>query len=112
MSLIGIILLFLVIWYVVRPTVKFFWTVNRLRNRARAAYGDTARQAQPAGRKAGWTTPAPRKKKIERNVGEYIEYEEITITSDTSDTSGSGDHSTRYTAVEQQVTDVEWEDVK
>lgn len=111
MSLIGIILLFLFIWYVVRPAVKFFMTVNRLRDQARSAYqnrwGGSQRQSE---RKAGWTAPVKRKKKkIDRNVGEYIEYEEITHISASSESTTSGQ--TRYSSTEEQVTDVEWEDI-
>lgn len=109
MSLIGIILLFLFIWYVVRPAVKFFMTVNRLRDEARSAYQNRAPRPQNE-RKAGWTAPVRRKKKIDRNVGEYIEYEEITRVSAPNAPNQSGQSG--YTFTEEQITDVEWEDIK
>lgn len=108
MSLIGIILLFLFVWYVVRPAIKFFMTVNRLRDEARTAYHNQASRRQGE-RKAGWTAPVKRKKIIDRNVGEYIEYEEITNISESSASNTSAQ--THYTS-EEQITDVEWEDIK
>lgn len=109
MSLIGLILLFLFIWYVVRPTVKFFMTVNRLRDQARSAYQNGAPK-QPRSRRPGWTVPSARKKKIDRGVGEYVEYEEIACT--TRESSADTGRDTVHTQVEEQITDVEWEDIK
>lgn len=60
-------------------------------------------------RKAGWTAPAVRRKKIEKNVGEYVKFEELP-----ADPMHPDDGATRvtYTRTEVQITDVEWEDIK
>lgn len=58
-------------------------------------------------------SPAPvKKKKIEPGTGEYVKYEEISIQESTyTETRSSAGQSTSIVA-EQQITDVEWEDIK
>lgn len=48
-------------------------------------------------------------KKIARDVGEYIEFEEITVSAKMTDDEGN---TVRYTATEQQIEDIEWEDIR
>lgn len=52
----------------------------------------------------GWTSPSPKKKKIDPKTGEYVKFKEVSVT-ETTNESGS------YTSVEEQVTDVTWEDI-
>lgn len=108
MSLFGLILLILFLWFVLRPVLRFFLTVKRLQNEARRATGQG--EPKPRERKAGWTTPAARRKKFGSDIGEYVEYEEITATSTPPATkqAESGGH----TRAESQIVDVEWEDIK
>lgn len=118
----AILLLLILFYFFIRPAYKVWKAVSAARRQAsemndafrRAAGidpGQQRRQAQQsrASRKGGWTAPAPRRKKIDPAVGEYIKFKEVetetTITSD--DTSSS----TRTTIVEQQVEDVKWEDI-
>ena len=66
---------------------------------------------EPRQRKAGWSAPAAKPKKIGKDVGEYVAYENITVSeTTTSTTTDSGGSTTVYT--ESRITDVEWEDVK
>ncbi len=111
MSLFGLILLILFLWFVLRPVLKFFLTVKRLQNEARRATGQGRHsEHSQRERKAGWTTPAARRKKFGSDIGEYVEYEEITATSTPPATkqAESGGH----TRTESQIVDVEWEDIK
>ncbi len=112
MSLFGLILLILFVWFVLRPVIRFFMTVNRLQREARRAAAGQARRSQPQSseRKAGWTTPASRRKKFDRNIGEYIEYEEVTTVS-TPHAAEQAENG-KYTRTESQIVDVEWEDIK
>ncbi len=60
------------------------------------------RQSQPS------QNPRPKREKIIKpDEGEYVEFEEITST--TQSYSGDGK---KYTYTEEQVTDAEWEDIK
>ncbi len=59
---------------------------------------------------AGQQTAKPaHKKKIDPSVGEYIEFQEVSCTVETSDSQGNRHI---YTQTEQQIVDVEWEDIK
>lgn len=85
--------------------------VLRVRRKFREAFSGTSddrRESDPRRHRGRDAEAARRKKKIGRDVGEYVEFEEVACTVETDD----GSSSTTYTATEQQVTDVEWEDVK
>lgn len=120
MSFIGIILLFIFLYYVVRPLVKAWMAYRKLRNGDFSVFGEffgqpgsqkhtSARNADGT-RKAGWTKPVIKKKKISSDVGEYVKFTEIrteTTTTIHDDPTSSSDFT-----IEQQITDVEWEDIK
>lgn len=87
-------------------------TVSRLQREARRAANRDPHDAPKAHeRKAGWTAPASYRKKIDRNIGEYIEYEEITTISAPSTPNDGGDKG-NYIHTESQIVDAEWEDIK
>ena len=122
MSLFGVILLFLFIYYVVRPLVRAWLAYRKLRNGDFSVFGDFFGQPgsqkesasrQPDGtRKAGWTKPKAKKKKISSDTGEYVKFTEIS--SETNQSTEHNSNNSSYTdfTVEQQITDVEWEDIK
>lgn len=64
-----------------------------------AAYGQASRNPAPQ-------KPA-HKKKITRDVGEYVAFSEV----ETTVTDHTGDKTTEIKYNEQQITDVEWEDL-
>lgn len=106
MSLFLLFLIFVIV-LILMPVFRFARRVNAMRtqfnemaSRARQAYGGERHQ-EPA------SAPVRRRKRISRDVGEYVEYEEVAATSRTT----SEYH--EYTGVvEDQISDVEWEDVK
>ncbi len=111
MSLFGLIILILFLWFVLRPVLRFFMTVKRLQNEARRATGqDRHDESKRHERKAGWTTPAARRKKFGTDIGEYVEYEEVAATSTPPVTKQA--ESGEQTRAESQIVDVEWEDIK
>lgn len=71
----------------------------------------------------GWTTPAPKKKKIDPEQGEYIKFKEVTVdvsqtTTAESEAAGysrrdgsSGGTTYSYTE-EEQITDISWEEIR
>lgn len=127
----AIFFLIILFYFFIRPAYKVWKAVNSARNRARgmndafrrAAGMDSAGGQEPerkrASRKGGWTTPAPKRKKIDPGVGEYITFKEVEAgspeTTGMSGTAGStgtaADNRERTAVAEQQVEDVKWEDV-
>ena len=119
MTIVFILLFIFIIW----PIIRVAWTVHRLRSQARKAYEQMYQQAtgqgdRPAGnrsRKAGWSRPdAMPAKKIHREDGEFVSFEEIKVASaDYHTSSSSSTSSARYTNVkiEQQIEDADWEEV-
>lgn len=110
--------LILIFIFIIWPIIRVGWTIHRMRSQARKAYEEMyARatggnpEAQPS-RKAGWSRPAKAKaKKIDSSVGDYVTFEEIKAETTQSDFSSRGTDS-RTVVTEQQITDVEWEEVK
>jgi len=121
------ILILIIVFYVfVRPAWKIWSAVNSARRQAREM-GDAFRRAagvdpaeerrrgeerRRASRKGGWTSPAPRRKKIDPGVGEYVKFKEVSAddTASTSSDAGGGAAATAAQS-EPQVVDVKWEDV-
>lgn len=111
-----IFLIFILI-FIVWPLVKTFIRINRMRRQARdifnSHYGrQTSQQADTAssaGRKAGWSRPAASKaKKITKDVGEYVAFQELPPQYSGNDSSKGG----ATVVSESQITDVEWEDIR
>ncbi|MBD5366882.1 MAG: DUF4834 family protein [Bacteroides sp.] len=112
---IGLLLLILLAIWIVPKLVRGYVFVHRVRSQMRdiqdQMYGGTAgnTRQQQRRRKSGWSAPITRKrKKIDPQVGEYVKFEEIAT--ETTVTDDKGDSTTTY-KVEQQVTDIEWEDL-
>lgn len=106
-----IFLIILAVWIVPR-IVRGYLFVHRIRKQARSMYEQMYNTAgpqpgNPTKRRPGWSAPAPRRKKIDPEIGEYVKFQEIAVTE--TDTARSED--TTYT-VEQQVSDAVWEDIK
>lgn len=104
------------------PVIKAMLAINRARKQARQMYEQAQRAADEEARRrrpGGWSAPSghghdtnrPSGKKINPDDGEYVEWEDISVSSSAysaeKDTSAGR---TRFTA-EEQVIDVEWEDL-
>lgn len=126
MSIFGLLFLFIILWFLIIPLVKLLWRANK---QARA-WRDFYRQATGTGSGASSRSRSPfgsarkqqqhrqqRAKVFTKDVGEYVDFEEITDT-ETTTTTGRGSTTertrthTRYQGpAEPQVTDAEWEDI-
>ncbi|MCH5345585.1 MAG: DUF4834 family protein [Muribaculaceae bacterium] len=108
-----IFLLVLLFIFVVRPIWRVYSAVRRQQRQTRDFFrsmGIDPDDARNQRRQQQQQPPKPpRKKKIDSTVGEYIDYEEITVSSTQTQTS-TGE--TVSYEVQQQITDVEWEEVK
>lgn len=108
-------ILLLIVIFVLWPVIRVAYTIYRLRRQAREAFrqatGNADAYQQPRRNKAGWSRAAKSHKKvIDPTEGEYVDWEKITVT-ETSTTTESTETGSR-TVTEQQVTDVEWEDIR
>ena len=115
MSFFSLLLLFLFVYFIVIPMGRLYMRIRRGRrqfNDMFSAFGGnpSARaSAQSGSRPGGWNTAPGRKKKFSREEGEYVDFEEVE-TASCSYNPGTGQSEIHYT-VEQQITDVEWEDL-
>lgn len=110
--------LLLILGFILLRLLRFFLTIRRLHNKARAQWRRATNQAygqQPDGdgyreRPGGWSSDLvrPRKKIITRDVGEYVKFTEVK-TGNQQTTDGRGTGYTSYR--ESQVSDAEWEDI-
>lgn len=122
MSLFGLFLLIIFGYFIIWPVVKVLLRINAAKRQFRdmmnggpaAAAGFGAGGRDESRRKGGWSrAPRRRRKKIPDDTGEYVAFEEITVTQTvTESTAGGGEHARTDYTVEQQIIDVEWEDVK
>jgi hypothetical protein len=102
-----VLLIFLA--YILWPVVKGMIYVRKVQRNVRDAFEQAARGNGPASNTAG--SPR-RKKKIDKDVGEYVEFEDITTASSSySETVEGPDGSRRVAESESQVVDAEWEEI-
>jgi len=113
MDIIIILILIFIIW----PIIKAAWHIYRLQNKARQMFSQAANAQQSAPRdtqqrKAGWSSPVNRKKKkISRDVGEYVAYETIITSETTSTDSKKSENQTYGSSSESRISDADWEEI-
>lgn len=121
LTLFGTIIFVYVMWLVVKPLAarymrrKFQQKVNDMFRQAMGgaaggapfgAYGGNGATKQPQPEK-------PAKRKIfSKDEGEYIEFEEVQIHVEYTETTVSDSQSPAYTPREPQVSDADWEEIR
>ena len=116
-----ILVIIFCIWII--PKLLRWWIMRKLRKNAGSMFEQFARAAGAAGpqsqatpdqkqtsRKGGWQR-AQHDKKITPDEGEYVDYDEVTVTIDETTTDGSTTTHTHIEASETRIEDVEWEDI-
>lgn len=114
MEIIIILLIIFVLW----PIIRVVWAAYKLKRGYESAMRNArqaAREANRASRPAGWATPrGPKAKVVNQNEGEYVEWEEITVSQEATSTDGNA-KSARRTKVSSYITerisDADWEDI-
>ncbi|MDE6280041.1 MAG: hypothetical protein K2M05_08730 [Paramuribaculum sp.] len=110
MNLIILLFIAFVGWVVLKVFRIFFSTYSFIRNAKQQAYeafGFSSDSNQSERRSRRGPSRHTTRKRIDPNVGEYVEYEDLPpINSDPSESSNIN-----YT-VEEQITDVEWEEIR
>lgn len=114
------LLILLLVIFVLWPIARAVWMVYKLRRQARKAFEQFGQQQEAYRRRqeaehrpAGWQPAPQRKKIIGKDQGEYVEWEEVTVTVETTTTENSSERDVKNrTAAEPQISDAEWEDIK
>lgn len=107
--------LLIIILFVVWPLLRFYMMLRKAQRQARDAFSQFQGEGKDGSRqrKGGWSGGRQsRKKVIDRNVGEYVEFEEVEISRDSETKTGSDSRKESGYKVEQQVVDAEWEEIK
>lgn len=112
-------LLLLFIIFIVVSVVRVAWTIHKVRRQYRQAFeaarGQASRQQSDSNRhRGGWSVPRRKKGKVvDRNEGEYVEWEEVTVSGYSASTDGNGSRGdSENIRVEERITDAEWEEIK
>lgn len=110
-SLIILIIIVIILW----PLIKVFWSVfsqarriNRFMKDPMSAFTGGAAPGGGEQRRESSPRPRRRKKKIARDVGEYVDYVEVSRTETTA--TSDGESKVKY-RTEEQVTDIKWTDL-
>lgn len=112
MGIFFILFLIFIFWFLIRPVFRLWYTVRNAQKQANDFFRGTTGNR---GQSAGYAQREPRQrsyrrshKKIDPNVGEYVEFEEISTYHGSSSDTGSTVKFTR----ESQIEDAEWEDLR
>lgn len=114
MSFFALIFLFL-LGFILWPVIKFGWKLFTIRRQLNNIYGQRAGGGASGGGGSFWNrsgrpqSPKAKRSRIDRNVGEYVEFEELAVDVE-------AETQRQYKKVEferqQQISDVEWEEVR
>lgn len=115
-TLLFLLFFFWLIYIVLRPVIRAWRAYSKMKSGNFDIFSDLFGQpgaqhtsnADNSSRRGGWTMPRRRKrKKITKEMGEYVKFSDVAASAQTS----SSSETESYTATEQQVVDVEWEDI-
>lgn len=111
MSLFFFLFIIFIVWCLLHPIIRVWTTVRQAQKQANdffsAASGGTRQSGSRRKENRSQQRRRPRKK-IDPNVGEYVEFEEISVYSSTNTYQ---EREVKFTP-EQQIEDAEWEDIK
>lgn len=124
-----IIFLIIFLIFIFSPVWRFWRAIMRARRQMRDLddafrragfqnpYGspeerEQQRRREQTSRRGGWSTPPKKRKKIDKETGEYVKFTEVKVseTEQTAATDAESGASAKF-RVEEQVTDVTWEDL-
>lgn len=102
-----IFLIFILYWFVIRPYLRVRKVMRNAQRQANDFFGGAGAPFGGRTRKAQRQNPSPRRhrKKIGSDVGEYIEFEEISSATTYTYTE------TKY-ETEEQISDADWEEIR
>ena len=107
----------MILWPLIKIGWRIYYIQRQMKQAYRAAAGQSTRQARgresdASNRKGGWSAGHPSKKIIEKNEGEYVAFEEVTVTSATDYTATTESGGKVSVEITSQVSDAEWEEIR
>ena len=111
MSLFFFLFIIFIAWFLLRPIIRVWTTVRRAQKQANDFFNAASGDTRQSGNRRRETRSQQRRrpqKKIDPNIGEYVEFEEISVYSDANTYQ---QHEVKFSP-EQQIEDAEWEDIK
>lgn len=109
----------MVLWPLIKIGWRIYYIQRQMKQAYRAAAGQSGRQssrgdreADPSRRKGGWSAGHPSKKIIDKSEGEYVAFEEVTVTSTTDYTASTESGGKVSVEITSQVSDAEWEEIR
>lgn len=109
----------MILWPLIKIGWRIYYIQRQMKQAYRAAAGQSGRQSSranresdPSKRKGGWSAGHPSKKIIDKNEGEYVAFEEVTVTSTTEYTATSESGDKVSVEITSQVSDAEWEEIR
>ena len=105
----GTFLLALFLVFIVWPLVKFLWAIRKAHKQARKAFEQATGTQWKQYKKESKTPPVNKEKIFDKNVGEYVDFEDIETASATTTENTT---QAQQAKIEHQIEDAEWEEIK
>ena len=103
---IALIIIMLVWFFILAPFIRLIRISRQWRN----TFADATRRARETRNPGAERKPKRPKKKIDHNVGEYVEFTE-TVDDRRTETGPGNDSGSSSAETESQIVDVSWEDI-
>lgn len=116
MTFILLLIIFFILWPVLRTGWRIWSQMRSMRRFMADPMAEMNRHARQQRQRQGYSSgqqsprPAKKKKKIARDVGEYVEYTEIEVSQQQHEADSRGSQ-TKFRR-EEQISDISWVDIK
>ncbi|MCM1067591.1 MAG: hypothetical protein NC418_08485 [Muribaculaceae bacterium] len=116
MSILILIIVIFILWPLLKTGWRIWMQMRSMRRFMADPAGEMRRQAERRARQGGSRQSAPqpevKKKKISRDVGEYVEFTEIELSAEEREASRPDGGGSRTIRTEEQISDIKWVDIK
>jgi hypothetical protein len=112
LSILLILLIVFILWPLIRNAWRIWSQIRSMRRFMADPEGEIRRRAARAGHSAPPPPRAPRKKKINRDVGEYVDFTEVELSAEERTAAENRTASSPRIKTEEQISDIKWVDIK
>lgn len=113
LSFLFLLILFFILWPLLKGLFRVGYQTWRISRFMRDPEGEFRRRTGFGQQRQAPREPEMKRKKITRDVGEYVEFQERELTVDEKlEMENGATESTRTHVVEEQITDVKWVDLE
>lgn len=114
LSFLLILLLVFILWPVITTGWRLWSQMRSMRRFMADPEGEMRRRAARAARNSASSQPRParKKKKINRDVGEYIDFTEVEISDEERARADAQSRASANIKPEEQISDIKWVDIK